>query len=292
MFIKPSRLALAQTTAVLGDVAANVQRHVEIAKRALADNASAVVFPELSLTGYVVRDLNFELALRLREDPPELRPLLELSNEITIICGAIEEDDRGAVYNTALCLEDGKILHVHRKLYPPTYGLFEERRYFSDGSQLMAFDSRRLGRIGVVVCEDFWHPAVPYILAHDNAQLIIAIAASPTRLDTGEDALSSVESQNYVVNREHHATYARLFGAFVAFVNRVGVEDGVNFWGGSEIVSPSGEPILRCADFDEDLRTVDIDPAQVRLARQLSRHFLDDDPRRTLQLLYRVLERK
>lgn len=292
MLIKPSRLALAQTTAVLGDVHANVERHVALANRAIDLGADAVIFPELSLTGYQVRDLNFEVALCLSEKPSVLEPLLELSNRITIVCGAIEEDERGAVYNAALCIEDGAVIHSHRKIYPPTYALFEEGRYFTDGTSVAAFNSRRLGRIGMLVCEDLWHPALPYVLAQDDAQLIIGIAASPTRLDTGEDALIAAEPENYIVNREHHAAYARLFGLYVAFVNRVGVEDGVNFWGGSELVSPSGEPICRCANFDEDLRTVDIDPEQVRLARQLSRHFLDDDPRFTLQLLYRVLERK
>jgi predicted amidohydrolase len=292
MLIKHSRLALAQTTAVLGDLHANVERHVELARRAIDLGADAIVFPELSLTGYQVRDLNFEVSMCLAEKPSVLEPLLELSDRITIVCGAIEEDERGAVYNAALCIEDGAVIHSHRKVYLPTYSLFEEQRYFSRGGSVSAFNSRRLGRIGMLVCEDLWHPALPYILAHDNAQLIIGIAASPTRLDTGEDALLASEPQNYVVNREHHAAYARLFGIYVAFANRVGVEDGVNFWGGSEVVSPSGEPICRCANFDEDLRTVEIDPEQVRLARQLSRHFLDDDPRLTLQLLYRALERK
>lgn len=292
MLIKQSRLALAQTTSVLGDVAANVERHVRLARKAIADGADAIVFPELSLTGYVIRDLNFEVSLCLTEIPAVLAPLYELSKEITIVCGLVEEDERGAVYNSAVCLEDGQVLHVHRKLYPPTYGIFEERRYFTDGDKLSAFNSRRLGRVGMLVCEDLWHPALPYVLAQDNAQMIIAIAASPTRLDTGEDALTSVEPQNYTINREHHAAYARLFGLYVAFVNRVGVEDGVNFWGGSELVSPSGEPVCRLADFDEDLKVAEISPEQVRLSRQLSRHFLDDDPRLTLQLLYRALERK
>jgi predicted amidohydrolase len=292
MLIKSSRLALAQTTSVLGDVAANVQRHVDLADQALALGADAIVFPELSLTGYSVRDLNFEVAICLSEEPKMIASLLKMSERITIICGAIEEDERGAVYNASLCIEDGSVLHSHRKVYPPTYGLFEERRYFSSGTKVSAFESKRLGRIGMLVCEDLWHPALPYILANDDAQMIVTIAASPTRLDTGEDALTSTEPQNYTVNREHHAAYARLFGLYVAFVNRVGVEDGVNFWGGSEVVSPSGEPILRCIDFEEDLKLVDVDPAQVRLARQLSRHFLDDDPRLTLQLLYRALERK
>jgi predicted amidohydrolase len=291
MHLKPSRLALAQTDCILGDVRKNVTRHVEVARRAREAEADAVIFPELSLTGYTVRDLNFEVALN-PYTTSLLDPLKALSKEITIICGAIEEDDRGAVYNSALLIEDGEVAHVHRKVYPPTYGIFEEGRYFSSGRSATAFTSTRLGRIGLLVCEDLWHPSLPYLLAYDDAQLIITIAASPTRLDTGDDAFGSSEPQNYTVNREHHAAYARLFGLFVAFVNRVGVEDGVNFWGGSEFVSPSGETLVRSAFFEEDLSVSEIDPRYVRQARQLSRHFLDEDLSLTRQLISSLLERK
>ncbi|HWF45021.1 MAG TPA: nitrilase-related carbon-nitrogen hydrolase [Candidatus Kapabacteria bacterium] len=289
MLLKPSRLALAQCTSALGDVERNVERHVEIAERAIAANADAVIFPELSLTGYTVRDLNFECAVNLSD--PVFDPLRKLSKKITIITGAIEADKRAAVYNSAILFEDGEVAHVHRKVYPPTYGIFEEGRYFTSGRAADAFTSSRLGRIGLLVCEDLWHPALPYLLALDDAQLIITIAASPTRLDTGEDSIQSSEPENYTINREHHATYARLLGVFIAFVNRIGVEDGVNFWGGSEVVAPSGETIARGAFFDEDLTMAMINPDYVRQARQLSRHFLDDEPLLTHHLLSRLLQK-
>lgn len=287
MLLKQSRVALAQIDTVLGDVRRNVERHVEYAERALAGGAQAVIFPELSLTGYTLRDLNFEVAL----DPytaKELAPLRELSKKITIICGGVEEDERGAVYNAAFVFEDGDVKHVHRKIYPPTYGIFEEMRYFNRGNDVVAFDSSRLGRIGVLVCEDLWHPILPYVLAEQGAQLIVTLAASPTRLDTGDDALHSTEPQNYTTNREHHATYSRLLGLYLAFVNRVGVEDGVNFWGGSEMMTPSGEPCVVAKFFEPDLCFADLDPSTVRQARQLSRHFLDEDRLLTQQLISRL----
>lgn len=292
MLLMPSRIALAQTTSVLGDVRRNVEQHVQLAKRALEYKADAIIFPELSLSGYTVRDLNFECAIHLSTGPNALHALLEISNDITIVCGAVEEDERGAVYNSALLIEDGEVKHVHRKVYPPTYGLFEEGRYFKSGHNALAFDSRRLGRVGLLVCEDLWHPALPYVEALDDAQLIITIAASPARLDTGELAATSTEPENYTINREHHAAYARLLSVFIAFVNRVGVEDGVTFWGGSEVVAPSGETLMRGAFFEEDLVFCDLDPEQLRQARQLSRHFLDDNPLLTRQILSKVLERK
>ena len=287
MLLNPSTVALAQTNSILGDLSRNVERHVEIIQTAIAAKANLVVFPELSLAGYTLRDLNFECAISTTA--ASIEPLRKLSREITIIAGAVEEDGRGAVYNAAFLFEDGEVRHVHRKVYPPTYGIFEEGRYFTRGTSVDAYDSRRLGRIGVLVCEDLWHPALPYILALKGAQLLVTIAASPTRLDTGEDAVSSMIPAIYNINREHHATYARLFGAYLAFVNRVGVEDGVNFWGGSEVVAPSGETIARGAFFDEDLVLSQIDPTVVRQSRQLSRHFLDEDPLLTQHLLSQML---
>jgi predicted amidohydrolase len=290
MLLKPSKIALAQTTSVLGNIAKNVERHAELAKQAIAQKADAIIFPELSLTGYTVRDINFESAIRAGSTL--LDPLKKLSKDITIICGGIEEDERGAVYNAAFLIEDGDVRHVHRKVYLPTYGLFEEGRYFRSGCDARAFDSSRLGRIGLLVCEDLWHPTLPYIQALDDAQMIITIAASPTRLDSGDDAKTSKDPENYTINREHHAAYARLLGSFIVFVNRVGVEDGVNFWGGSEVVAPSGETVARAKFFDEDLSYCQISPEQVRQARQLSRHFLDENPLLTRHLLEKTIERR
>ena len=194
MLLKPSRIALAQISSVLGDVERNVARHIEWTERAIERGADAIVFPELSLTGYTLRDLNFEIAVGggvgLEEASSAMRPtyaaLRKLSKKIAIICGAVESDERGAVYNAALLFEGGEVKHIHRKVYPPTYGIFEEGRYFTAGRAADAFTSERLGRVGLLVCEDLWHPALPYVLAADGAQLIITIAASPTRLGSGK----------------------------------------------------------------------------------------------------------
>lgn len=290
MLLKPSTIALAQITSALGDIKRNVDTHAAWCERAIERGATAIIFPELSLTGYALRDLNFECALGL--EAPELAPLKKLSKKITIIAGAVESDARGAVYNSALLFENGEVKHTHRKVYPPTYGIFEEGRYFTSGRSADAYTSDRVGSIGLMVCEDLWHPALPYLEALGGAQLLITIAASPTRLDSGEEASHSGIPDIYTINREHHAAYARLLGCFVIFVNRVGVEDGVNFWGGSEVVAPSGETIARAKFFEEDLVIAEIDPAQVRQARQRSRHFLDDDPLLTQHLLARLIGMK
>jgi predicted amidohydrolase len=251
-------------------------------ERAIGAGAQLVVFPELSLTRYSVKDMNWDLALNLAKDTSVLHPLIEKSKDISIIAGGIEEDESYAIYNSALLFEDGSIRTAHRKTYPPTYGMFEEMRYFSAGRSVRAIDTKQ-GRLGVVVCEDLWHPSLPYILAQDGAQIVIALVASPTRVGGKEQQL-----QMSVVNSENHRAYARMLSIYVAFCNRVGYEDGINFWGGSSVVGPDGTAIEAAKLFDEDLIIADVDENEVRRARRFSRHSLDEDVRLVIQELERI----
>lgn len=275
-------LALAQVDSVLGDMRRNIQKHVEFTQRAKAEGANVIVFPELSLSGYTVRDINWEAALRLPADDA-LSDLLELSRDISIIVGGIEESEEFGVFNSAFLMEDGKAISVHRKIYPPTYGMFEELRYFSPGKFVRAFDTK-VGRLGVLICEDLWHLPLPYILAEDKAQVIITLAASPTRV-SGEPKKVAIAQ----INTEHHCTFARLLSSYVAFCNRVGFEDGVNFWGGSELISPSGDVVVQAKLFDEDMVFATINENEIRRARRSSRHFIDDDPRLVINELRRII---
>jgi predicted amidohydrolase len=288
MYLKPSKVALAQVTSVLGGVEQNAIRHVELAIKARSEGADAIVFPELSLTGYTLRDINYEVALDPKSDP-RLEELRKASKGITIICGGVERGANGGVYNSAFLFEGGELGFSHHKVYPPTYGIFEEERYFLQGTSVKTFDSQKLGRIGLLVCEDLWHPSLPYLLAHQGAQCIIAIAASPTRLATGEHAVSDTPS-NYHINRDHHSAYARLHSLYIAFVNRVGVEDGVNFWGGSELVGPDGNVLAHARFFDEDILVAQLDPEKVKHARQQSRHMLDENLLLTHKILGDMLQ--
>lgn len=254
----------------LGDIKWNLDRHLELAGQAQKDGADIVVFPELGLTGYSVRDLNAELVLKA--DDKFFSPLKTLSRKISIGVGTILRDDSGAIRNGLLYFEDGELKHVHYKVYLPTYGIFEEQRYFLPGNKVEAFDTK-FGRVGLLICEDLWHISLPYILAEQGASLIIGIAASPTRLSGGADAHSG-----QAVNSEQHRSFARLLSVYLAFVNRVGFEDGVNFWGGSEIVSPHGDGIASAKLFDEEIIKSEIDLSEVERARLFARHFLDENP--------------
>ena len=258
---------------------------MEYARRARARGADLVVFPELSLSGYTIRDINWDIALRLPATDT-LRNLLRLSKDISIILGTVEESTEYGLFNSALLLEKGKAVSVHRKVYPPTYGMFEELRYFSPGTIVRAFESS-VGRLGVLICEDLWHLPLPYILAEDGANVIITLAASPTRL-TGKTKQVAIAQ----VNTEHHKAYARLLSSYIIFCNRVGFEDGVNFWGGSEVIDPNGDVVVQAKLFEEDMVFVDINENEVRRARRLSRHFLDDDERLAINELRRITEKK
>ena len=277
------RIALAQVDAVLGDPARNIALHCEMAERARQAGAQMVIFPELSLTGYSVKDLNWELAIRVDAPPDMYAPLLEQSRGISILAGGIEEGESFGIYNSAFLCEDGRMRSVHRKVYPPTYGMFEEMRYFSRGNAVRAVDTR-IGRIGVLVCEDLWHIALPYLLMLDGAQVIVSLTASPTRLGGDAGTLRSSE-----VNGEHHRTYARLLSVYLAFCNRVGFEDGVNFWGGSAVIGPSGDAKASARLFETDLVSADLDDGEIRRARRFSRHAIDEDPDLVMRELSRML---
>lgn len=266
------KVSVAQINPALGDYDKNIKKHIQFIDKAIKKKADIVVFPELSLTGYSVKDLNFDLAVNPYIDKL-LEPLRKKSNDIAIVCGGIEEADDFAIYNSALFMSGGKTEFTHRKVYPPDYGMFEEMRYFSNGHSANVHDTK-FGKIGILVCEDLWHMSLPLLQALKGAKVIIGIASSPTRL-----ALNSKTKilKNYQVNSEQHRAYARLLSVYLVFCNRVGYEDGVNFWGGSEIVDPFGNVDVCAKMFEEDMIVSEIDMGTVKRARQLARHFLDED---------------
>jgi predicted amidohydrolase len=199
-----------------------------------------------------------------REDA-RLARLAAATNGLSAVASFVEESDDHRLFIAAAFLEDGEIRHVHRKLYLPTYGLFDERRFFAAGDSLRAIASTRLGiGVGIGICEDFWHLGVPQVLALDGAQLLINPASSPGRdlAATNEVGLGTATSWRTLMR-----TYAQLTTSFVVFCNRVGVDESVTFWGGSEVIAPSGQPLLAAPLFDEGLFTVDVDLEDVRRER-------------------------
>lgn len=254
------RIAMAQVAPALGDLRGNVRLHLRVARAALRQGARLVVFPELSLTGYKLQDLVSELAVRLDEAGP-LQPLLDLSRRISMIVGLVEESESHRFYNSALFIEGGRIRHVHRKVYLPTYGMFEEGRYFSAGDSLRAFRSR-LGRIGMTVCEDIWHPPAALVLAHDGADYLFVLANGPTHGLNRQGGPLSQQTWTDLLK-----VTAQLQTVFVICANRAGCEDGVTFGGGSSVHDPLGRLVAQGRPFDEDLVVCELDRAVLRRAR-------------------------
>ncbi len=274
-------VAIAQVDARVGDRERNLSTHLRYVDQAIRKKAHLVVFPELSLTGYSLRDLAGEIAIDPQSDR-FLEPLKKKSRQISIALGFVESGTNHGIYNAAVFLEDGEVKHVHRKVYPPTYGMFEEGRYFSHGNSVAAFDSK-LGRLGMLICEDLWHISLPYLLALDGAEAILCLTASPTRISGNKTTLAIAD-----VNHENHRSYARLLNIYTLFSNRVGIEDGVNFWGGSAVIDPHGTPLAQAKLLDDDLIFADLDSKQVQKARRSSRHFLDERPDLVLRTLQRI----
>jgi predicted amidohydrolase len=254
------RVALAQMEPTLGDVSTNVLRHLRLAREAIRRRADLVVFPELSLTGYRLQDLVTEVALPV-DASGALRPLLETSRRIAMVIGLVEESEGHRYYNSAVYLDGGRISHVHRKAYLPTYGMFEEGRYFAPGDSLRAFRSRQ-GRFGMLICEDLWHSSSSLALAQDGADYLAVIANSPTQGIDSSDALASRSTWRDILR-----VTARLQTIFVLWANRVGFEDGINFGGGSCVMDPFGRLIAQAHVLEEELLVCDLDRAILRRAR-------------------------
>ncbi|MEC9487283.1 MAG: nitrilase-related carbon-nitrogen hydrolase [Prosthecochloris sp.] len=269
--LKP-RLRIIQNDCVLANFNRNLEEHVRLAEEALEEGINAIAFPELSLTGYNVQDAAQDIAIHI--DDPALDPLRELSRDITIICGGIELSDDYGVYNSAFFFEDGTGRSAHRKIYLPTYGMFEEHRYFSAGQRIEPLTSKRLGRIGIAICEDFWHVSVPYLLAHQGAKLLFVLLSSPLRLTPGEQEPLIVRQWQQIMN-----TYAFLFSTHVAAVNRIGSEDSFTFWGRSGLTGPDGISTAAAPLFKASKLDTEIDLQAVKQARLNSSHFLDEDMR-------------
>ena len=255
------KLALVQMAPALGLPERNLEAHLEWLRTPEAREADLVVFPELSLTGYLLQDLVAEVAAPLREDGL-LRPLVEASRERDILVGLVEESREFLFHNAAVYLSAGRIRHVHRKVYLPTYGMFDEGRYFAPGSRFEAFETR-MGRLGILICEDAWHLSSSYLLALQGAHTLLVVSGSPGRgLATQGDEAASVQTWERVGQ-----VLSQFLTIHWSYVNRVGYEDGLAFAGGSYVADPFGNLLLDGAENVEAIYRADLPLASLRRAR-------------------------
>jgi len=269
------RIGIEQIEAVRNDVPRNLKRFAEMVDRAEAAGVDHLVFPELSLTGYVVDKRFSKAAVRL--DGPQVDRLRKLSQRLDLSVGLIEETTTALFYNS-------RIGHVHRKVYPPTYGLFDERRYFGAGWDVSAFDTSH-GRMAMLVCGDAWHIPLAYIAANDGANVLIILAASSNEGLT--DTTSCPDAWHWVCR-----TFALTLSCFVVFANLAGTAGDHHFWGGSFVAGPDGNLIAESRTNGPDLVVADIDYAALRQQRIKLPFRRDDSLVHTIQLAQRVLKSK
>jgi predicted amidohydrolase len=278
-------ITIHQTAPLLGEVEANE----EVIRRRVEESSSSdlLVFPELSLTGYNLRNNVQRVARRVSEESPvELPP-----GAPPVALGLPERGQDELVYNTALLVHEGRVLAKHRKIYLPTYGLFDESRYFAAGREAPPVTTLPSGwKAGLLICEDFWHPGLIYLLAAQGAEVALVLSAAPGRGDPGvvqEDQppavpASPADSSPLFASTAIWTLLARSaalqYGLFVVLANRGGVEEGVTFAGESTVVGPDGEILSRAPQADPALLELSLSRDALRSARNPYAHLRDEDP--------------
>ena len=304
------KVAVCQTSPVLLDLKANLEEVIERIHHAKKQGAQLIVFPELALTGYFVGQRYHKMALRL--DSLEIKQLASATKGTAAVVGFIEESPSMNFYNSALVAVDGEILFAYRKLNLPNYGVFEERKYFRSGKHIPVFKLRDFS-IAVFICNDLWHPSLPYLGVTQKADIFVTIFNS-SEGSMGEE-FSNIESWTII-----NTFYSRVFGIYNICANRVGEEtieerrvlleiggeegnlenldhpicqrQTYHFWGGSEIINPFGQQIAKAALHKPDEIYGDIQRDPLRRKKILLPYLRNDDPFFTHRELQRILYEK
>jgi len=279
----PLRLVVAQTAPIRGDRAGNRGEMQTVLERVACDRPSLVAFPELALTGYDLRMRTAELALST-DDPPPLAP----SPDQIAVLGFPEITDDGRVFNAAGAVHDGghgaSWLHRYRKCFLPTYGTFDEGRYFAPSRVgPRVFDAHGWS-VATLICEDLWHPSLTYLSALQGADIVVAPTAVPGRRPDEMGAFRSMD--RWVDMARALATFHQLW---IVVANRAGVEGGLTFGGGSFVVGPEGDVEARTGSAAGDHIELDLDPTSVTRARTRFSHLRDEDGSLLLRELGRLV---
>ena len=246
-----TRIALSQMDCVLGDVASNLEHSRKQIDDAAAQGAELVVFPELTLNGYALGQLERDSSLGAED--PRLTALSESGVDVLV---GFHEDGGVRRYNSAAYLAADGGRYVHRKLYLPNYLAWEERKHASAGQSLRAFDTR-FGRVATLICNDAWQPVLPWLAAQDGAEVLLVPTNSAAGL--GPESLDVVDYWCELLR-----FIARMHQCWVVFCNRVGTEAGARFWGGSRVLDPSGRVVAEAAMWEPELLVVDVEVAAAR----------------------------
>jgi predicted amidohydrolase len=249
--LRKINIAVAQINCKVGDKKHNIDLMKKHAKTAREKGAELLVFPELSLTGYLTRDLTYNLAEKI--PGPSVNSLEQVARKenLHMVFGMLEHSEkaRGVIYNAAVLLGPRGLIGEYRKAQLPTHSVFEEKRYFRPGYQLPVFETD-IGRVGLTICYDIFFPEISRLLRLKGAQLIICISASPAVRRKFFEVFTAARAMENTV--------------FLAYTNLVGIEDGLQFWGGSRIIAPSGHIIAQAKYDEEDLVTGEVDYSDLK----------------------------
>ena len=245
------KVALAQISCKRADKTENIRKIEDNVVRAKKQGAELVIFPELSVTGYVLRDQIYELAETIPGQATNILEKLAVKTGTYIVFGLPELSDKtqATIYNAAVLVGPDGLIGKYRKMYLPTHSVFEEKRYFRPGYQTAVFETE-LGKIGLIICYDVFFPEVSRLTRLKGAQLIVCISASP--------ATRRAFFETLTVARAIENT------AFLAYVNLVGIEDGLQFWGGSRLIGPNGRVLVKTKYDKEDLVIGEVNYADIR----------------------------
>ncbi|NVM22210.1 MAG: nitrilase [Desulfobacterales bacterium] len=304
------KVTIYQTHPIRFDLKANLDEVIDKIRLGREKGAELIVFPELALTGYFVGQRYHEVALRL--DSGEIKKLASATKGTAAVVGFIEESPSMNFYNSALVAADGEVLFAYRKLNLPNYGVFEERKYFSPGKHIRVFKLRDF-TVAIFICNDLWHPSLPYLGVCQKADIFVSIFSS-SRGSMGSE-FSNVESWGVI-----NTFYSRVFGIYNICANRVGEESFderravpdapsspaeaskerplafrkiiYRFWGGSEIINPFGQPIAKATLYEPDEISGEVSRDLLRQKRILLPYLRNDDPNFTHRELQRILYEK
>jgi predicted amidohydrolase len=274
------KVRLIQFSPKLGNVPANLDYHIQQIEQAILDKIELIVFPELSISGYQLKDIVFDIALT--PGHALISKIAALSKKIHIIIGAPYEAETGLIYNSALFFSRGKLNHVHHKTQLPNFGMFEEQMIFKAGNTFIPFDIDQF-KAGILICREILFPMIAYLYFLQKTDLLIAISNSPFRglTENGFSSFKFWENMGY--------TYSVFFHQNYLFVNRTGFEDGIGFGGGS-FIAPAGQGISVLAPYFEEARLDSIICLDdVRRSRLQSNYLRDDKPEMILKELQRIV---
>ena len=257
------RVALAQMNQVVGDISGNSERVGAAIERARDEGAQILAVPELAVTGYPPEDLLLKKSF-VAANLAAVESLAKQTTDVLTVIGFVEPAD-GVLYNAAAMCIGGEIKAVYRKQLLPNYGVFDERRYFSSGTEHVLVDTPE-GIVGVCVCEDAWSPTGPLVSQGDaGAQLVININASPFHKNKLEERCALLGER------------ARQANASIAYVNMVGGQDELVFDGGSVVVDASGDVVARFPQFTEHFGVVDVPLGESRATTSVQVRHIEVD---------------